>query len=75
MVFGVMMLLLLGVIFISFIKEEQPYIKQGCTEMAVSQQLRQVDKLKDHPCQHLHELRTPLNGIVGLSESLGKINA
>ncbi|HJW30407.1 MAG TPA: two-component regulator propeller domain-containing protein, partial [Saprospiraceae bacterium] len=45
-------------------------------EMAISQQLRQVDKLKDQFLANTsHELRTPLNGIVGLSESLlGKIN-
>ena len=46
-------------------------------EMAVSQQLRQVDKLKDQFLANTsHELRTPLNGIVGLSESLlGKIHS
>jgi signal transduction histidine kinase len=40
-------------------------------EMAISNQLRQVDKLKDQFLANTsHELRTPLNGIVGLSEFL-----
>ncbi|MCP4214292.1 MAG: response regulator [bacterium] len=40
-------------------------------ERAVSQRLRQVDKLKDEIMSNTsHELRTPLHGIIGLAESL-----
>jgi len=73
-----MMLLLLGVILYFIYKRRTAFHQARLQqEMAVSQQLRQVDKLKDQFLANTsHELRTPLNGIVGLSESLlGKINS
>ena len=41
------------------------------SERQVSDQLRHMDKVKDHfLATTSHELRTPLNGMIGLSESL-----
>jgi signal transduction histidine kinase len=66
-----------GIVLLYFKRRTQLQKAKLEREMAVSQQLRQVDKLKDQFLANTsHELRTPLNGIVGLSESLlGKVNS
>ncbi|HEX5113388.1 MAG TPA: response regulator, partial [Saprospiraceae bacterium] len=66
-----MILLAGGIVLIIFRRRSALQKAKLETEMAVSQQLRQVDKLKDQFLANTsHELRTPLNGIVGLSETL-----
>jgi signal transduction histidine kinase/class 3 adenylate cyclase/FixJ family two-component response regulator len=66
-----MILLAGGIVLLIFRRRSALQKAKLETEMAVSQQLRQVDKLKDQFLANTsHELRTPLNGIVGLSETL-----
>jgi len=66
------MLLLLIILFYVFYRKRSNLQKAKLQrEMAISQQLRQVDKLKDQFLANTsHELRTPLNGMIGLVESL-----
>ena len=65
-------LLLLVSLFYLFYRKRSAWHKARLQrEMAVSQQLRQVDKLKDQFLANTsHELRTPINGMIGLVESL-----
>jgi signal transduction histidine kinase/class 3 adenylate cyclase/ligand-binding sensor domain-containing protein/FixJ family two-component response regulator len=67
-----MILLLLGGLLYYIIRKRSALQKAKLErEMAVSKQLRQVDKLKDQFLANTsHELRTPLNGMIGLVESL-----
>jgi signal transduction histidine kinase len=67
-----MILLLLGGLLYYIIRKRSAQQKAKLErEMAVSKQLRQVDKLKDQFLANTsHELRTPLNGMIGLVESL-----
>ncbi|HXR82533.1 MAG TPA: two-component regulator propeller domain-containing protein, partial [Saprospiraceae bacterium] len=60
-----------GIILIIFRRRAAIQKAKLLQEMAVSNQLRQVDKLKDQFLANTsHELRTPLNGMIGLVESL-----
>jgi len=66
-----MVLLLGGIVLLIFRRRSALQKVKLETEMAVSKQLRQVDKMKDQFLANTsHELRTPLNGMIGLVESL-----
>jgi CheY-like chemotaxis protein/nitrogen-specific signal transduction histidine kinase len=66
-----MAVLIGGIVLIIFRRRAAIQKAKLLQEMAVSNQLRQVDKLKDQFLANTsHELRTPLNGMIGLVESL-----
>jgi ligand-binding sensor domain-containing protein len=60
-------LLAIGAV-LSFVRFQEAKVER---ERAISERLRQADKLKDEFLANTsHELRTPLNGIIGIADSL-----
>lgn len=68
---AVILALLAGLYYLFYRRRSAMHKAKLEHEMAVSKQLRQVDKLKDQFLANTsHELRTPINGMIGLVESL-----
>ncbi len=66
---------MVAVVIVGFVRYQQLKVERKHKELErereISEQLRQIDKLKDDFMANTsHELRTPLNGIIGIAESL-----